>query len=77
MRGRGLQVRGVQNVKIFYMKLALWFFPLHYTSGVTTKNFSHLAYAECPPLGTPIIKRRPQSEIHEKSDSGHISAPGL
>ena len=49
--------RGVQNVKIFDMKLALWFFPLHYTSGVTTKNFSHLAYAECPPLGTPIIKR--------------------
>ena len=33
--------RGVQNVKIFDMKLALWFFPLHYTSGVTKKNQSY------------------------------------
>ena len=47
--------RGVQNVKFFDMKLALWFSPFYYTSGVTTKNFSHLAYVECPPLGVPII----------------------
>ena len=53
-------VRGVK------MKLALWFFPLRYTSGVTTKNFSHLAYVECPPLEAPIIKRLHQSERHEK-----------
>ena len=50
-------IRGVQNVKIFDMKLALWFFPLHFTSGVTTKKLSHLAYVECPPLWAPIIKR--------------------
>ena len=33
------------------MKLALWFFPLHYTSGVTTENFSHLALCGMPPFG--------------------------
>ena len=62
----GLGVRGVQNVKIFDMKLALWFFPFHYPSGVTTKNFSHLPYVECLPLGDPITKRLHQREIHEK-----------
>ena len=74
--GSNASTRGVQNANFFYMKLALWFFPLHYTSWVPTKNFSHLAYVECPPLGAPIIKRLCQSEIHEKWDSGHISAPG-
>ena len=54
------------------MKLALWFYPLHFTSGVTTKTFSHLAYVECPPCGAKIIKSLHQSEIHEKLDSGHI-----
>ena len=33
------------------MKLALGSLPLHYTAGVTTTNFSHIAYIERPPPG--------------------------
>ena len=58
--------KGVQNVKNFYMKFSSIFFPLHFSSGATTKNFSHLTHVECPPLGVPIIKGLHQSEIHEK-----------
>ena len=48
--------RGVQNVKIFDMKLDLWVFPLQYTSGVITKNFSLLAYVEYP-LWRPLLSK--------------------
>ena len=46
--------RGVQNVTIFYMKLALWFFPLYYTSGVTKKKSSLYGM---PPSGWPLLSK--------------------
>ena len=49
-----LLIRRVQNVKILDSELALWFFPLHYMSEDTKKNFSSLAHLGCPPLETPI-----------------------
>ena len=38
------------------LPIALWFLPLHYTSGVTTKNFSHLAYVVTP-SGDPYYQK--------------------
>ena len=50
-------VRGVQNSKKLDSELALWVFPLDNMSGVTTKNFSLLAYLEDPALAKFKIQR--------------------
>ena len=51
-------IRGVQKNKKFDSELALWFFPLYWVSGFTTKNFSSLAYLEVLPLEPFIIQRK-------------------
>ena len=66
------------NFGLVDMKLALWVFPLHYTSEVTTKISAIFLIWNAPTWGPYYLKAASKwnSEINKKWDSGHISAPG-
>ena len=62
-----LGIRGVQKCKILDSELAVWVFPWFGVSETTKKNFSSLAYLECPPLMAFQYTKEIQKNTKEKS----------
>ena len=59
--------RGVEKSKILVLELGLWFFPWFDMSESTKKNFSSLAYPECPPLMASYYTKEIPRNTKEKS----------
>ena len=62
-----MRLRGVQKCKILDSELAVWVFPWFGVSETTKKNFSSLAYLECPPLMAFQYTKEIQKNTKEKS----------
>ena len=64
-----MSVIGVFKNKSLDSELALWFFTLFDMSESTKKNFSSLAYLECPPLMTFHYTKEIPKDTKEKSQN--------